>query len=131
MADERQFSRLGAVVITDTLMGRLRQTKKDFPPYFYEKNGRYYFGRENTALGGDLQHALLLHAELYQPKTVKAKAAKAARIALKCPLCGHTDRSDAHWRSNQRAIANMSVRRGKLVRQPCEKCGAEPAEKAP
>lgn len=110
-------------------MGRLRtHANRGFPPQFFLKRGRYYFGRNNIALGADLKLALAKYAALYVPKPIKPKSAKVPRHEM-CLTCGRVDDAEARYRESSRGIANMAVRRGKLIRQPCEKCGAAIAEK--
>ena len=45
-------------------MGRKRTVNHDLPPGMYRKRGRYYYGRQESALGADLQAALKRWAEL-------------------------------------------------------------------
>ena len=45
-------------------MGRRRQSNLDLPARMYFRRGRYYWGRDNVALGADKRVALHRYAEL-------------------------------------------------------------------
>jgi hypothetical protein len=112
-------------------MGRPRTTFEGYPPRLHKKRGRFYYGKEGLALGADPVAAMKRYAELeaLRPKSSTMEKLKKLERYPKCPLCGRRNDYDERYRSTSRSIANVAVKRGKLVRQPCEKCGADNAEK--
>ena len=61
-------------------MGRRRQSNLDLPARMYFRRGRYYWGRDNVALGADKRVALHRYAELETGDATPGTFADAANL---------------------------------------------------
>lgn len=59
-------------------MGRRRQHDFDLPPHMHRRRGRYYYGRNQLALGADFPTALRRYAELHTGFAAPGTFAEAA-----------------------------------------------------
>lgn len=83
-------------------MGRRRQHDFDLPPHMHRRRGRYYYGRNQVALGADFPAALRRYAELHTGQATPGTFAEAAAAYTRDALPGKARKTQAEY---QRQIA--------------------------
>jgi integrase len=78
-------------------MGRRRRHDLGLPPLMYRKRGRYYYGREGTALGSDFPQALRKYAETHGGKPASGTFADAATRYEREKLAGKARKTQAEY----------------------------------
>lgn len=84
-------------------MGRRRQLRFDLPPHVHVKRGRYYYGRNDVALGDDYSVMLRRYAELHTGHAGVGTFGDAVRLYLRDELAGKAPKTQREY-SRQAAM---------------------------
>lgn len=91
-------------------MGRRRQRRLDLPPLMHCRvrggSVRYYYGRQNIALGGDFTTALRRYAELHTGSAGPGTFAEAVRLYQRDELAKRAPKTQAEY---TRQLATLSL----------------------
>lgn len=85
-------------------MGRRRQSRLDLPPHMHFRRGRYYYGRNQVALGPDFSVALRKYAELHTGHADSGTFEEAVRLYLRDELASKAPKTQREY---ERQLATL------------------------